>query len=53
MSPELKALKDNYEEAYKVYTNAVASGNTNKAKKALKEFQSAKSAYESVLNSAK
>ena len=53
MSPEMRALKDDYENAYKAYIEAAASGNSTKAREALKTFNAAKAAYELALKSIK
>ena len=53
MSPNLRALKDDYENAYKAYIDASASGDTNRAREALKVFRASKSAYELALKSVK
>ena len=53
MSSDMRALKDDYENAYKAYIEASASGDTAKAREALKIFRAAKSAYELALKSAK
>ncbi len=53
MSPDLRALKDDYENAYKAYTEAAATGDAVKTREALKVFRAAKSAYELALKSVK
>jgi hypothetical protein len=53
MSSNLRTLKDDYENAYKIYVEAVATGDSNKVQSALKTFRSAKSAYELALKAIK
>ena len=53
MSPNMRALKEDYENAYKAYTDATATGDAVKIREALKIFRAAKSAYELALKSAK
>ncbi|MBR4330449.1 MAG: hypothetical protein IKP71_11445, partial [Candidatus Riflebacteria bacterium] len=53
MSKDMRALKDDYENAYKAYIEAAATGDAAKTREALKIFRAAKSAYELALNSAK
>ena len=51
MSPDLRALKDDYENAYKAYIEAAATSDAVKTREALKIFRAAKSAYELALKS--
>ncbi|MBQ2594022.1 MAG: hypothetical protein II567_12175, partial [Candidatus Riflebacteria bacterium] len=53
MSPDLRALKDDYENAYKAYIEAAATSDAVKTREALKIFRAAKSAYELALESVK
>ena len=53
MSADMRALKDDYEIAYKTYVTAITTGDANKAQEALKAFNTAKSAYEQALRSIK
>ncbi len=53
MPSDLRALKDDYENAYKIYVEASSSGDSAKAREALKTFRAAKSAYELALKSVK
>lgn len=49
MHPNLKKVKDIYEQAYKAYVVAVTSGNQNLAKQKLSEFQATRARYERAL----
>jgi uncharacterized protein YqgC (DUF456 family) len=49
MHPNLKRVKDIYENAYKAYVQALTSGNQALAKKKLAEFQKQKARYKRVL----
>ncbi len=49
MHPNLKKVKDIYENAYKAYVSAVMSGNQTKAKQKLAEFQKQKARYQRAL----
>ncbi len=49
MHPNLKKVKDIYEDSYKAYIQAVSSGNQTLAKQKLEEFLSTKSRYERAL----
>ena len=53
MSPNMRALKEDYENAYKAYTEAAATGDSVKTREALKTFRASKAAYELALKSAK
>ena len=49
MHPNLKRVKDIYENAYKAYVKALTSGDQTLAKKKLAEFQKQKARYKRVL----
>ncbi len=49
MHPNLKKVKDIYEQAYKDYVSAISSGDQNKAKQKLKAFQDTKARYQRAL----
>ena len=53
MTSDMRALKDDYERAYKNYVEVSASGDSTKAKEALNAFKKAKLAYEQALNAIK
>jgi hypothetical protein len=50
MHPNLKRVKDIYENAYKSYVSAVMSGDQTKAKQKLAEFQKQKARYQRALS---
>lgn len=49
MHPNLKKVKDIYEQAYKAYIQAISSGNQTLAKQKLSEFQETKARYQRAL----
>jgi len=49
MHPNLKKVKDIYEDSYKAYVQAISSGNQTLAKQKLEEFLSTKARYERAL----
>lgn len=49
MHPNLKRVKDIYEDSYKGYVNAISSGNQTLAKQKLAEFQKQKARYKRAL----
>lgn len=53
MNSDLRELKDDYENAYKAYVEASASGDSAKIKETFKIFRSSKAAYETALKAIK